>query len=304
MHYLAMRSMCVAALTAMALSCAAVLARAEPVTQFPDTSRIVSIGGALTEIVYALGAEKMLVARDDTSLYPPEALKLKSVGYMRRLSPESVLSVNPSGILLVEGSGPPETLDVLKKASVPMVIVPDKYTAEGVTAKIEAVGKALGLEDKAKVLAEKVSADLDAVEKRVSAHNPRKRVLFILSMQGGRLMASGTGTAADGIIKLAGGVNVIDQYPGYKQLTDEAIEKANALPFGLAAYAFTDSAANVEELTQRVEAGNLSINTLEASVAETPFGGVKESGYGREGGAEGLSHYTIVKTVSHKMKYA
>ncbi|MBN9046509.1 MAG: ABC transporter substrate-binding protein [Rhizobiales bacterium] len=226
MHYLAMRSMCVAALTAMALSCAAVLARAEPVTQFPDTSRIVSIGGALTEIVYALGAEKMLVARDDTSLYPPEALKLKSVGYMRRLSPESVLSVNPSGILLVEGSGPPETLDVLKKASVPMVIVPDKYTAEGVTAKIEAVGKALGLEDKAKVLAEKVSADLDAVEKRVSAHNPRKRVLFILSMQGGRLMASGTGTAADGIIKLAGGVNVIDQYPGYKQLTDEAIEKA------------------------------------------------------------------------------
>ncbi len=226
MHYLAMRSMCVAALTAMALSCAAVLARAEPVTQFPDTSRIVSIGGALTEIVYALGAEKMLVARDDTSLYPPEALKLKSVGYMRRLSPESVLSVNPSGILLVEGSGPPETLDVLKKASVPMVIVPDKYTAEGVTAKIEAVGKALGLEDKAKVLAEKVSADLDAVEKRVSAHNPRKRVLFILSMQGGRLMASGTGTAADGIIKLVGGVNVIDQYPGYKQLTDEAIEKA------------------------------------------------------------------------------
>ena len=81
---------------------------------------------------------------------------------------------------------------------------------------------------------------------------------------------------------------------------DEAIEKANALPFGLAAYAFTHSARNVEQLTQDVEAGNLSINTLEASVAETPFGGVKESGYGREGGAEGLSHYTIVKNVSHR----
>lgn len=81
---------------------------------------------------------------------------------------------------------------------------------------------------------------------------------------------------------------------------DEAIEKANALPFGLAAYAFTHSARNVERLTQDVEAGNLSINTLEASVAETPFGGVKESGYGREGGAEGLSHYTIVKNVSHR----
>ena len=80
---------------------------------------------------------------------------------------------------------------------------------------------------------------------------------------------------------------------------DEAIEKANALPFGLAAYAFTHSARNVEQLTQDVEAGNLSINTLEASVAETPFGGVKESGYGREGGTEGLECYTVAKNVSH-----
>lgn len=81
---------------------------------------------------------------------------------------------------------------------------------------------------------------------------------------------------------------------------DEAIEKANALPFGLAAYAFTHSAENVDLLSERIEAGNLSINTLEASVAETPFGGVKESGHGREGGAEGIMHYTVVKTVSHR----
>jgi succinate-semialdehyde dehydrogenase / glutarate-semialdehyde dehydrogenase len=82
---------------------------------------------------------------------------------------------------------------------------------------------------------------------------------------------------------------------------DEAIEKANALPFGLAAYAFTHSARIADHLTDRIQAGNLSINTLEASVAETPFGGVKESGYGREGGTEGLTHYTIVKNVSHLM---
>lgn len=82
---------------------------------------------------------------------------------------------------------------------------------------------------------------------------------------------------------------------------DEAIEKANALPFGLAGYGFTRSAANADRLMQEVEVGNLSINTLEASVAETPFGGVKESGLGREGGAEGLHHYTIVKNVSHRI---
>jgi succinate-semialdehyde dehydrogenase / glutarate-semialdehyde dehydrogenase len=82
---------------------------------------------------------------------------------------------------------------------------------------------------------------------------------------------------------------------------DEAIEKANSLPFGLAAYAFTHSASNADRLSEEIEAGNVSINTLEASVAETPFGGVKDSGYGREGGVEGLAHYTIVKNVSHRM---
>ncbi|WP_315834794.1 NAD-dependent succinate-semialdehyde dehydrogenase [Bradyrhizobium prioriisuperbiae] len=82
---------------------------------------------------------------------------------------------------------------------------------------------------------------------------------------------------------------------------DEAIEKANALPFGLAAYGFTHSASNADRLAEGIEAGNFSINTLEASVAETPFGGVKESGFGREGGAEGLSHYTIVKNISHRL---
>ncbi len=82
---------------------------------------------------------------------------------------------------------------------------------------------------------------------------------------------------------------------------DDAIAKANSLPFGLAAYAFTHSASNADRLADEIEAGNVSINTLEASVAETPFGGVKDSGYGREGGAEGLAHYTTIKTVSHRM---
>ena len=81
---------------------------------------------------------------------------------------------------------------------------------------------------------------------------------------------------------------------------DEAIEKANALPYGLAAYAFTRSAGNAERLAESVEVGNLSINHFVASVAETPFGGVKDSGYGREGGTEGLQCYTVVKNVSHK----
>ena len=84
---------------------------------------------------------------------------------------------------------------------------------------------------------------------------------------------------------------------------EEGIEESNALPFGLAAYAFTHSARNVDMLLEKVQAGNLSINTLEASVAETPFGGVKDSGYGREGGAEGLTHYMVVKNLLHYVRW-
>ncbi len=80
---------------------------------------------------------------------------------------------------------------------------------------------------------------------------------------------------------------------------DEAIEKANSVPYGLAAYGFTNRADYADRMVEGVEAGNLSINTLEASLPETPFGGVKSSGYGREGGTEGLHHYMITKNVSH-----
>ena len=83
---------------------------------------------------------------------------------------------------------------------------------------------------------------------------------------------------------------------------DEAIDRANSVPYGLAAYGFTNRADYVDEMVERVEAGNLSINTLEASLPETPFGGMKSSGYGREGGTEGLHHYMVVKNVSHSIE--
>lgn len=82
---------------------------------------------------------------------------------------------------------------------------------------------------------------------------------------------------------------------------DEAIAMANSVPFGLAAYGFTNRADYVDRMTDDIEAGNVSFNTLEASLPETPFGGVKSSGYGREGGTEGVDNYMIVKNVSHSM---
>ena len=79
---------------------------------------------------------------------------------------------------------------------------------------------------------------------------------------------------------------------------DEVIQRANALPFGLAAYAFTNSTRTAALLSDALEAGMVGINTFAISTPETPFGGVKESGYGQEGGIEGLEAYTIKKFVA------
>lgn len=190
---------------------------------FQDTSRIASVGGSVTEIVYALGEEDKLVARDSTSLYPEAATKLPDVGYMRALSPEGVLSVNPSGLLVLEGSGPKEAIEVLKKASVPFITVPETFDHAGIIEKIRVVGKAFGADEKAAKLSAQVDADLSAAERLTAGIPEKKRVLFILSMQGGKVLASGSDTAASAIIELAGAVNAVEGFSGYKQLSDEAV---------------------------------------------------------------------------------
>ncbi len=187
-----------------------------------DSSRVASIGGSVTEIVYALGEEAKLVARDSTSLYPEAALSLPDVGYMRALSPEGVLSVNPTGIVSLEGSGPKEAVEVLKKASVQYIEIPETFDRDGILAKIRAVGKALAVDAKADALIAATDGDIKAAEALTANVKQRKRVLFILSMQGGKILASGTGTAADGIIRMAGGINAVEGFAGYKQLADEA----------------------------------------------------------------------------------
>ncbi len=191
-----------------------------------DAQRIVAIGGSVTEIVYALGEEGRLVARDTTSGYPEAATELPDVGYMRALAPEGVLSVRPDAILTLEGSGPPETLTVLKAAGVPYVTVPEGYDEKGILDKIEVIGTSLGVEAKAGELADRVRAELEAATAEAEARGRNARVLFILSMNGGRILASGSGTAADGILAMAGAQNAFADFAGYKQLNDEAVISA------------------------------------------------------------------------------
>ncbi|BCG94081.1 heme/hemin ABC transporter substrate-binding protein [Mesorhizobium sp. 131-2-1] len=212
---------------ALSLLFAVPQARAEKAaTAFTDTSKVVAIGGSITEIVYALGEQSHLAARDSTSRYPEAALKLPDVGYMRQLSPEGVLSVNPSAILALHGSGPKEAVEVLKRSRVPFIEVPEHYTHDGILEKIRVVGKALGVDAKADRLAAEVDAALNAAEKQTASITERKRILFVLSTQGGKILAAGSETAADGIVRLAGGVNAVEGLSGYKQMSDEAIVTA------------------------------------------------------------------------------
>jgi iron complex transport system substrate-binding protein len=190
--------------------------------------RLLTIGGSVTEIVHALGAGDRLVARDSTSTYPPEVTALPDVGYARALSPEGVLSVAPDHILAIEGAGPPETINVLKASGLPFTTVPEASDGPGILEKIAVVGHALGLPDRAETLIAETRAALDATAKATAQIAPgeARRVLFILSLQGGRILAGGTGTQAAGIIEMAGAVNAVDGFDGYKQLTDEAVSRA------------------------------------------------------------------------------
>jgi iron complex transport system substrate-binding protein len=188
-----------------------------------DTSRILSIGGDVTEILYALKADDKIIAIDSTSQFPGDALKTKpNVGYLRALSAEGVLSTNPSLIIAGKDAGPPPVVAVLKSSSIPYIEVPDDQTPEGVAAKIRFIASVVGLDAAGDVLAKDVERDFALLaEQRAKITSP-KRALFVLSVQNGRATIAGTGTSADAMIKLAGAENVAAASQGYKPMADEA----------------------------------------------------------------------------------
>ena len=193
----------------------------------PQARRIVAVGGAITEIVYALGLQDRLVGIDTTSLYPPEALQQKpNVGYMRQLSAEGVLGLNPELILATEGSGPKETLSVLSEAKVPIFAVPERFSEDGIIERIRVVAHELGADARGACLSDAVAKDLAAMRKLREKVGEKRRVMFVISFVNGRAMVAGRKTAAHEIIALAGASNAIDGYDGYKPLSDEAIVAA------------------------------------------------------------------------------
>ena len=193
--------------------------------QTPD--RIVVAGGVITEVIYALGLQDRIVGIDSTSQFPPEALKEKAnVGYVRALSAEGVLSLKPSQIMLIDGAGPPDAVSLLNESGVKIARITDGLTPDGVVAKIAAIGAAIGAVAPAERLAAQTKARFDELAALRAGIAKKKRILFLLSLQNGRALVGGRNSSADGIIALAGGINVADAIEGYKPMTDEAIAAA------------------------------------------------------------------------------
>lgn len=213
-HLHAWRCAAIAALALFGFASAPALA-AEP-------QRIVSVGGSVTEILYALGLDDRIAAVDTTSLYPPAATQKPNVGYLRALSAEGVLAVSPDLIIMEAGSGPPEAVSLLDQAGIPVVHVRAGHDAADLAAKIEQIAKAVGREKEGEALAARAQAELAALQRAVAGIEARKRVIFILSLVDGRPMAAGTGTAADAMIRLVGARNALSDMQGYKTISAEA----------------------------------------------------------------------------------
>lgn len=188
-----------------------------------EGSRVITLGGSITEIAVALGVEDRLVARDTTSTFPASVQALPDVGYIRALSPENILALDADLVLAEGDAGPPEAVEVLTAAGIPFVLVPEANDPAGVIAKIAAVAQALKRPDQGAALAASVQAGLERAERQAATVTTPKRVLFILSLQGGRVLAGGAETGAEGIIRLSGAFNAATGFTGYKPMTDEAV---------------------------------------------------------------------------------
>ena len=187
-----------------------------------DSSRIVTLGGTITEIVFALGAGERVVGVDASSSFPKAVNQLPKVAYHRRLSAEGVLSLRPTLIIATTEAGPPEAIQQLKSAGVTILVLSHEPTVENAIAKIERIAAALNVQERGTALIQALKKKLSQVQSSIPQTAAQAKILFLYARGQGTLMVAGQDTAADTMIDLAGGTNAVRGYNGYKPLTSEA----------------------------------------------------------------------------------
>lgn len=185
--------------------------------------RIVSIGGDVTEIIYALNAEQNLVGRDSTSMIPQAVNALPDIGYMRQLNAEGILALKPTKVIATEVAQPSIVLEQLKSAGVNVDTIPFKYSAENVVEKIKKVGESLGKQTQAVTLAENFANELKAIP-----NSPLDvRILFVLNRAGANQTVAGKDIVADEAIKLIGAKNAMENNVRFVPISQEGVIVAN-----------------------------------------------------------------------------
>ena len=195
-----------------------------------DVSRIAVAGGSITEIIYALGREAQLVAVDRTSNFPAAARSLPSVGYVRNLSAEGILSMRPTLVLGEDDMGPPEVLEQLASVSVDIRTVPEANTPEGIIEKFKCVASLLGLaeaETSPHLFKLSRSASLISGFAELVSDEADVSVAVILNIQSGSPIVAGSGTSGDGVISMLAANNAFAAIEGWKPASREAFLAAN-----------------------------------------------------------------------------
>ena len=181
--------------------------------------KLVTIGGDVTEIVYALGAGNELVARDSTSLRPKAVLALPDVGYMRQLNTEGILSMHPSMVLSSELAEPSLVLQQLSQNGVKIVRVPGTPSINTVPEKIEVIAAALNRQAEGEKLITTYRSQLSTIR-----HDALPvKMLFVMSHGGMSSMAAGQNTAADAMITSVGAKNAMQGFSRYRPLSQEGV---------------------------------------------------------------------------------
>jgi iron complex transport system substrate-binding protein len=196
-----------------------ILIIALPFMVFAMPQKVVSLGGDITEIVYALGAQSQLVGRDSTSTWPAAVKKLPDVGYMRQLNIEGILSLQPTMVIASRQAQPSSVLSGIADNHVQVINVTDDYTLPAIMQKVAVIASALGKTEEGQILQEKIAAQISAIP-MVPVN---KRVLFLLSHGGMGTMVAGQETAADSAIRIDGLQNAMQGFAHYRPLSAEGV---------------------------------------------------------------------------------